>query len=271
MRRVALRATIRSMNPSLIAVPSALATGLAAMTAYGAVYPRAQLFGHAFSHTNSAKKLAITFDDGPNPAITPQLLDLLSKYNAAATFFLVGKYVRQSPALVKEIAARGHLVGNHTETHAHLVFCGREETRHELQTCSQAIAQILQEEPLWFRPPFGLRSPWTIDIARQLGMRTAMWTLTPGDWRGKPPEWLIRKMNPIAARVNAKKASAKGISAKGEVAKGDVLCLHDGDYARPRAERTATLAALRYWLPRWRDLGLEFVTMSEVFRKAVLA
>jgi peptidoglycan-N-acetylglucosamine deacetylase len=139
-----------------------------------------------------------------------------------------------------------------------------------LQTCSQAIAQILHEGPLWFRPPFGLRSPWTIDIARQLGMRTAMWTLIPGDWRGKPPEWLIRKMNPIAAHANAKKASAKG-SSKGEVSKGDVLCLHDGDYARPGAERTTTLAALRYWLPRWRDLGLEFVTMSEVFRKAVLA
>src|ERR1700681_1548488 len=104
------------MNPSLIAVPSALATGLVAMTAYGAVYPRAQLFGHAFSHTNSAKRLAITFDDGPNPAITPQLLDLLAKYNAAATFFLVGKYVRQSPALVKAITARGHLGGHHTET-----------------------------------------------------------------------------------------------------------------------------------------------------------
>ena len=98
-----------------------------------------------------------------------------------------------------------------------------------------------------------------------------MWTLIPGDWRRKPPEWLIRKMNPIAAHVNAKKASAKGISAKGEVSKGDVLCLHDGDYARPGADRSATLAALRYWLPRWRDLGLEFVTMSEVFRKAVLA
>jgi peptidoglycan/xylan/chitin deacetylase (PgdA/CDA1 family) len=163
---IALRATIRSMNPTIIAVPSVLAAGLAAMTAYGAAHPRSQLFGHTISHTTSAKKLAITFDDGPNPAFTPQLLELLAKYNASATFFLVGKYVRESPELVREIAARGHLIGNHTESHPHLAFCGREETRHELQSCSQAIAQILHEEPLWFRPPFGLRSPWTIDIAR---------------------------------------------------------------------------------------------------------
>jgi peptidoglycan-N-acetylglucosamine deacetylase len=145
-----------------------------------------------------------------------------------------------------------------------LLFCGRQETRHELQTCSHAIAQILHEEPRWFRPPFGLRSPWTIDIARQLGMRTAMWTLIPGDWRGRSSEWLIGKMNPIAAHSNAQNASAN-------ISKGDILCLHDGDYARPSADRTATLAALQYWLPRWRDLGLEFVTMSDVFRKAVLA
>jgi len=133
------------MNPSIIAVPSVIAAGVAAMTAYGAAHPRAQLFGHTTFQTNSARKLAITFDDGPNPALTPQLLELLAKYNANATFFLVGKYVRESPALVKEIAARGHLIGNHTETHPHLVFCGREETRCELQSCSQAIAQIIHK------------------------------------------------------------------------------------------------------------------------------
>ena len=254
------------MNPSLIAVPGAFVATLAAMTVRGATHPRSQLFGHTITHTNSHKKLAITFDDGPNPALTPQLLDLLAKYNASATFFLVGKYVRESPALVKEIAARGHLIGNHTETHPHLVFCGRQETHQELQRCSQAIAQILQEEPRWFRPPFGLRSPWTVEIARQLGMRTVMWTLLPGDWRTKPTDWLIRKMNPIAIHANALRGPAKT-----NPTEGDVLCLHDGDYARPGADRTHTLAALQYWLPRWRDLGLEFVTMSQVFGKAGVA
>lgn len=253
------------MNPSLIAVPGALVATLAAMMARGAVHPGSQLFGHTITRTDSAKKLAITFDDGPNPAITPQLLDLLAKYNASATFFLVGKYVGATPALVKEIAARGHLIGNHTETHPHLVFCGRQETHKELQACSQAIAQVLHEEPRWFRPPFGLRSPWTVEIARQLGMRTVMWTLLPGDWRVKPSEWLIRRMNPIAIHANALKGPAETAS------HGDVLCLHDGDYARPGADRTHTVAALQYWLPRWRDLGLEFVTMSQVFGKAGVA
>src|SRR5208337_5634912 len=110
------------MNPWLIA-PSALVAGAAAMTAYGAVYPRSHLFGPVISHTDAARKLALAFDDGPNPAITPKLLELLASHNAHATFFLVGKFVRQCPDLVKEVTARVHVLGNHTETHPNLFFC----------------------------------------------------------------------------------------------------------------------------------------------------
>src|ERR1700688_2730128 len=142
------------MNPWLIAAP-AITTGLAGITAFGAVYPRSQLFRHAVCRTAQPRKLALTFDDGPNPAITLKLLDLLDRYRAKATFFVVGKFVRESPALVKEIAARGHLVGNHTETHPNLFCCGPKETRNELLRCSEAIVQATWQEPRWFRPPFG--------------------------------------------------------------------------------------------------------------------
>ena len=91
-------------------------------------------------------------------------------------------------------------------------------------------------------------------------MRTAMWTLLPGDWRPVSDAWLIERMDPIAE--HARKRLTPGTGYGGGLT-GDILCLHDGDYARPNADRTHTLAALEHWLPRWRDLGLEFVTMDE--------
>ena len=255
------------MNPLFIAAP-AVAAGLAGLTAYGAVHPRSQLFGDSIFQTDHPRNLALTFDDGPNPSLTPKLLDLLDRYHAKATFFLVGKYVRESSSLVRETAARGHLLGNHTETHPNLFFCGPQETRTELLRCSEAIGQATWEEPRWFRPPFGFRSPWLGALVQQQRMRMVMWTLIPGDWRAKPSEWLIERMKPIAAHAQALPLKSSPPPLKST---GDVLCLHDGDYARPNADRAHTLTALEYWLPRWRDLGLEFVTMKQIIGKAVEA
>src|SRR5947208_16711141 len=107
------------MNSLFIAMPGAVAA-LGTAAAYGAAHPRSQLFGRTICRTNSARKLALTFDDGPNPAMTPKLLDLLDRYQAKATFFLIGRFVRECPDLVKETAARGHALGNHTESHRNL-------------------------------------------------------------------------------------------------------------------------------------------------------
>jgi peptidoglycan/xylan/chitin deacetylase (PgdA/CDA1 family) len=255
------------MVPWLVAVP-AFAAGFAGLTAYGATNARSQLFGHTVYQSDSPQKLAITFDDGPNPSITPKLLDLLDRYRAKATFFLVGKYVRESPGLTKEISTRGHLIGNHTDTHPNLFFTGPNETRTELLRCSEAIGQATWEEPRWFRPPFGYRSPWLSSLVLQQRMRTVMWTIMPGDWRPKPEAWLIKRMKPVAANVQSLPAQSQSVR---KSSSGDVLCLHDGHYGIPNADRARTLAALEYWLPRWRDLGLEFVTMRETNGKAVEA
>jgi peptidoglycan/xylan/chitin deacetylase (PgdA/CDA1 family) len=254
------------MDSWMIEASAAVVVGIAGVTALGAVHPRAQLFGKTVCHTNRPEKLAITFDDGPNPAITPRLLELLAKHNAKATFFLVGKYVRESPTLVKEIAHQGHLLGNHTDTHPNLIFCSPTRTQDELICCSDSLANITGEKPRWFRPPFGFRSPWLSGITQRQGMRTAMWTMIPGDWRVVPPERLIRRMNPIAEHARKKLPPGTGY---GGGLTGDIVCLHDGDYARPNANRTHTLAALEYWLPRWSDLGLKFVTMEETISKTV--
>jgi peptidoglycan-N-acetylglucosamine deacetylase len=287
------------VNPFLISVPAAvIATG--GVAAYGAVHPRAQLFGRTICRTNGRRKLAITFDDGPNPAITPKLLDLLDRFQAKGTFFLVGRFVRECSALVKETAARGHVLGNHTDTHPNLFWSTPKQIQEELSRCSDSIAQELGNPPKWFRPPYGFRNPWVIPAAAALGCTTVMWTLIPGDWKEKSTEWLIQRMNPIA--TNAERSAnnekqipraclpatagkrqagkpAVGMTAEGEAqrsasgspkraasATGDILCLHDGWHRQLNADRTRTLAALEHWLPRWRDLGLEFVTIDYVVR-----
>lgn len=249
------------MNPLYLAAPAALTT--VGAFAYGCVYPRAQIFGRTTCRTNSCRKLALTFDDGPNPAITPKLLDLLDRYKAHATFFLIGKYVRECPELVKETVSRGHSVGNHTETHPNLLWRTPTQVRIELRLCHDAISHAIGAKPKWFRPPYGMRNPWVIPAARELGYRTAMWTLIPGDWQEKPAEWLIPRMQPIADHTQRSLTSGSHSTAR---ARGDVLCLHDGAHRQLNGDRTQTLAALEYWLPRWRDLGLEFVTIDEAVR-----
>ncbi len=248
------------MNSLFIAAPAALAT-LGAIT-YGAVHPRSQLFGRTICRTNSPRQLAITFDDGPNPAITPKLLDLLDRFNAKATFFLIGRYVRECPELVRETIARGHTVGNHTETHPNLLWLTPTQVRVELRLCHDAISSALGSPPKWFRPPFGMRNPWVIPAARELGYRTATWTLIPGDWQEKPVEWLILRMQPITQHAQQSLANGSSSSVEGS-GTGDILCLHDGAHRQMNGDRSRTLAALEHWLPRWRDLGLEFVTIGD--------
>jgi peptidoglycan/xylan/chitin deacetylase (PgdA/CDA1 family) len=247
------------VNPWLIEAPAAVVAA-AGLTAYAAVHPRAQLFGRTIYRTNSARKLALTFDDGPNPSITPRLLGLLDRYKAKATFFVIGRYVRECPDLVQETIARGHEVGNHTELHPNLLWLNPTKVRVELRLCHDAIRGTIGAPPKWFRPPFGMRNPWVIPAARELGYRTVMWKLLPGDWQEKPVEWLIARMQPIADR--AKRSLGNG-SQSTAVGTGDVLCLHDGAHRELNGDRSRTLAALEHWLPRWRDLGLEFVTIGE--------
>ncbi len=244
------------MNPSYIAAPVVIA---AAITAYGATFPRSELFGRIISRTNSPRKLAITFDDGPNPAITPQILKLLERHQTLATFFVIGRFARECPALLRDIADRGHAIGNHTQNHVNLFFHTPSSIRTEIQSCDDSISDITGTRPKWFRPPWGARNPWVIPAARISGHSTVMWTLLPGDWRGKPADWLIRRMQPIANHAQLLHAS-RGNSSPGT---GDILCLHDGDHRFLNADRNSTLAALTHWLPRWRDLGLEFVTIDD--------
>lgn len=235
------------VNPWPIVVPAvAVAAGVAA---WGAVASSSEMFGPTLRHTASPKKMALTFDDGPNPAVTPQLLELFDRHSVCATFFLIGKFVRACPEIVREISTRGHLLGNHTETHAGLFFQSREGIRDELARCQYAItAATHAEPPRWMRPPYGYRSPLLDAEVRRAGMRgVVMWSRKCGDWKPQAPDRLIGRL----ARAGSP-----------ERPYGDVILLHDGDHRALGGDRQHVVAALEHWLPRWRDAGIEFVTIE---------
>ena len=213
--------------------------------------PPAQVFGPTLRCTADAKKLALTFDDGPNPAVTSRLLDLFDRYSARVTFFLVGKYARACPDLVREMAVRGHVLGNHTQTHPNLIFLSRARIRQELVQCQQAIADATRSDPpRWMRPPYGFRSPALDGEVRRAGLSgVVMWSLICGDWKPQPPDRLIVKL------ARAARASSP---------RGDIVVLHDGDHRALGGDRAHVVSALENWLPRWNDAGIEFVTIDSV-------
>ena len=185
-----------SLVPAMVSTGAAAAAGIAA---WGAVAPSSELFGPTVRHTASPRKIALTFDDGPNPAVTPQLLELFDRYSVRATFFLIGKFARACPELVKEISARGHLIGNHTDTHANLFFQSSAGIRDELARCQDAVAAAHAEPPRWMRPPYGYRNPLLHGEIRRAGMRgVVMWSKICWDWKPQPPERLIERLSRVA-------------------------------------------------------------------------
>ena len=213
--------------------------------AWGAVHPQSQFFGSTLRVTHDSSAIALTFDDGPNPAATPALLDLLDAHTVRATFFLIGQHVRAFPGLAREIAARGHAIGNHTETHPSLIFLPRAKLRTELRRCHEAIIQAVDCEVRWMRPPFGFRGPQLHGVVRQLGYSgVAMWSKWAWDWKPQPAGRVIHRLRRVIG--------------------GDIVLLHDGDHRVLEGDRRHTVAALAHWLPRWKAAGLRFVTLDAI-------
>ena len=232
------------MNMLPIFLAAGAASAAAGTFAWGATSASAQLFGRTIRRTGDPSTMALTFDDGPNPAITPQLLGLLDRHKAHATFFLVGKHVRAFPALTMEIAECGHTVGNHTDTHPNLTFLSRRRIDQELDRCDAAIAAATGKVSRWMRPPYGFRGPQLDSVVRRNGgAGVVMWSATARDWKPQPAERVIVRLR-----------RAQG---------SDIVLLHDADHKVLEGDRRHTLAAVEYWLPRWRDAGIRLVNLDE--------
>lgn len=228
----------------LAGLGAVLAAGAGAV-AWGAVAPRSQLFGATIRRTGKPHTVALTFDDGPNAALTPRLLRLLDENHIRATFFLIGRFVRECPELVQEIAAGGHTIGNHTDSHPTLFWMTPAKIAAELARCQDAIEKACGQRPVWMRPPFGIRGPQLSAVVRRAGFRgVVMWSRWARDWEPQSIAEIIHRLRPVRG--------------------GDILLLHDGDYLRQRGDRNITLAALDYWLPLWISAGLQFVTLDDI-------
>ncbi|HLV86836.1 MAG TPA: polysaccharide deacetylase family protein [Candidatus Sulfotelmatobacter sp.] len=224
------------------------ATGLAVLVAggYQSMAPTGQWYGHTFTGLGrGSRQMALTYDDGPNDPHTLRLLEVLARHDVAATFFLVGQYVKQRPEIVREILKAGHVVGNHTFTHPLLTFKNEAEIRSELRACSAAIEEAIGKPPLLFRPPFGGRRPAVLRIARQLGLEPIMWNVTGYDWDAPP-----------AAVIEGKIIR--------QVRGGDVILLHDGGHLKMGADRSQTVLATDHIIQRYKSEGYAFGTIPQM-------
>ena len=226
------------------------AVSAAAVTAgYQSMAPTGQWYGRTFTGlARGAKQLALTYDDGPNDPHTLRLLEVLAKHQVRATFFLIGRYVRQRPDIVRQLVASGQVVANHTFTHPFLALKSAAEIRKELTDCHAAIQDAIGDHSNLFRPPFGNRRPAVLRIARDLGLLPIMWNVTGYDWKAPP-----------AAAIEKKVAS--------QISGGNVILLHDGGHKQLGADRSQTVQATDHLLARYKREAYDFVTIPQMINK----
>lgn len=180
------------------------------------------------------RTVALTFDDGPNPPYTPELLDLLAREQVRAVFCLVGVQVEEHPDLVRRIAADGHVLANHSWQHDDLQDWEPDAVRADLQRTLDAIRAVVPDAPVpFFRAPYG---SWggTVAVAAALGMRSLEWQLAIQDWDPAPPaDVLVERLHGVEP--------------------GGVVLLHDGG-----GDRSATVEAVARTIPRLRAEGWTF-------------
>ena len=216
--------------------------------AYAALWPASRLFGSALIAPPHPGELALTFDDGPNPACTPRLLDILARREVHATFFLVGRYAQAEPALVQLIVAAGHQIGNHSWSHLNLALASASRIEEQISRTSQTLEQITGAPVRLFRPPFGARRPEVLRIARRLGLIPVLWNAMTTDWKNLSPDAIARQLMRKIDRLERQGQAAN-------------IVLHDGNHLDPAANRAPSIAAAAQLIARYQPTH-EFVTVD---------
>jgi len=211
------------------------------------LWPRSHWLGPNWTQLPAAatarNEIALTIDDGPDPAVTPQVLDMLDRYAIQATFFCVGEKAARYPDLCRDIVRRGHAVENHSQHHPHhFALLGRSGFTRELQAAQDTLTTITGQRPLFFRAPAGLRNPFLDPVLARLGLRLASWSARGFDTR-------INDVERIKAKL------LRGLRA------GAILLVHDGNAARTPSGTPVILEVIPAVLASATAANLRFVSL----------
>jgi peptidoglycan/xylan/chitin deacetylase (PgdA/CDA1 family) len=182
------------------------------------------------------KEIALTIDDGPSPIYTPQILRLLAEHHVTATFSMIGISVLAYPHLAREVADAGHVIVNHTWTHADLAWLAPVAVQEQMLRTTEEIHRVTGQQPGMFRAPYGAWSRTVFQRCSQLGMTPLDWSVDPRDWARPGVSFIVQN---ILRNTRT----------------GSIILEHDGG-----GDRSQTVAALKIVLPRLLDEGYRFRT-----------
>ena len=205
-----------------------------------------QYFGESSSKSGRQPEIMLTFDDGPDPAYTGRLLDLLDSYGIKAAFFTVGSFASANPELIRRMKDGGHTVGLHSYSHRSAYLMSAAQTRRDLSMSAAAVMR-LGINPRFYRPPWGHTTPALQQAASNLGIMPVFWSVMAQDWQADLDS------DEIASRLLCRTVP------------GSIICLHDGRGKNCAPGRT--IAALEKVLPIWLKEGYRFVTPEEVYSR----
>jgi len=233
------------MDSTGLLAGGALVVGASAsVLAYAVRVPSSSMLAPSVHQGASARRaIALTFDDGPSES-TPELLEILASHAVPATFFQCGANVRRLPQVSRAVAAAGHEIGNHTDTHAALYFRSSAFIASELAHAQETIQQITGLRPRLFRAPYGARWFGLRQAQQRLGLLGVMWTTLALDWKWPQPLVIQRLLQ--GAR------------------NGAIFCLHDGRRLEPKPDIGATLGAVRALLPKLMEQGFHFEKVTDI-------
>lgn len=211
------------------------------------LWPRSHWLGKNWTQLPAAaaqrNEIALTIDDGPDPDVTPQVLQILDQYNVKTTFFCIGAKAQRYPDLCREIVQRGHAIENHTQHHRHYFsMLGPKHLMHEIQAAQITIEGVTGQAPRFFRAPAGLRNMFLDYALNRLDLQLASWSVRGFDTR-------------IANADKVKTRLLKGLRA------GAIVLLHDGNAARTASGIPVIIEVLPAILEAARESGLHFVTL----------
>ncbi len=189
----------------------------------------------------STKKVALTFDDGPFLDLTPSYLKVLQEQGIHATFFLIGRHVQRTPGMVGLIVQQGHEIGNHAFSHGDLTQISLDTAKQELLMTAELLEQEAKGKINFFRPPGGKLNPALVEMVKDMGLQTVLWSIDPKDWQSKKTSNQL--VNHILARVQP----------------GSIVLLHEG--------KPHTLAALPLLIKELKQRGWQLVTLSELCKE----